>query len=171
MPTVSFKFLMWALWSKPRSLSYAILSLLTEPSLHPYLKNIFESNEEVGYTTELDKSQSYHGNKERWRKGINYLRVMDSRKLFIDLLTYHDSSQVCCVCRKAKHTENGPKVHQKPSSPAFWWFDGCCSAKQEGVADIQGWGEGEDFVSVPPFRSHTKGALPLIQSEKDGSDM
>lgn len=138
MITLSSNFFMCILWTKPKSISYAVLSLLTEPSPQPFLKNIFESNEEVRYTTELDKSQRYYGDNERWSKGINYLRVMDSRKFFIDLLTYHDSSQVRCVCRKAKHTENGPKIHQKSSSPAFRGFDGCCSAKQKGIADIQG---------------------------------
>lgn len=92
-------------------------------------------------------------------------------QLLIGFLPDHDSSQISSVGGQTEKTEDGPEVHQQPTSPALWRLDGHCSPKEDGVAHIKGWREREDTVAVAPTGCHPKGAVPLIQGEEDGGDM
>ena len=100
-----------------------------------------------------------------------HLGVVDAGQLLVGLLAHHDGGQVGGVGGQAEQAEDGPQVHQQSARPALGRLDGHGASKQDGVAHVEGGGEGEDALAVASAGGHAEGALPLVQSEEDCGDV
>lgn len=101
----------------------------------------------------------------------SHLGVVNPRQLLESLVPDHDGSQVGRVAGQHEQAEDGPQVHEQTPGGALGCLAGHCASKQDGVAEVEGRGVGENGAAVPAAGCEAIGAAPLIQREEERGEV